>query len=180
MGYVGSSPSEKCTCGCTLIAHILQPQGCLVHGVHAFVPADAETADPEAPPKDCPEGGKCRSFQCASGCRRAADELSDEHREPEAPECKYPGGCPLESDVCPPGKSCAFDSQLGGIAMMPRPKAASLRRPPYAVAYEIGDGRMYEVALPGDAVATAEEGVLKISHPQGVAHIIQVKPMGEQ
>jgi len=25
-------------------------------------------------------------------------------------------------------------------------------------------------------VATVEHGVLKISHPQGVAHIIQVKP----
>lgn len=51
------------------------------------------------------------------------------------------------------------------------------RRPPYAVAYEIGDGRQYEVALPGDAIATVEDGALKISHPEGVKALIQVRPM---
>jgi hypothetical protein len=50
------------------------------------------------------------------------------------------------------------------------------RRPPYAVAYEIGDGRLYEVALSGDAVATVEDGAVKISHLEGVKGIVQVKP----
>ena len=51
------------------------------------------------------------------------------------------------------------------------------RRPPYAVAYALASGELYEVALSGDAVATVEHGVLKVSHPQGVAHIVQVKPL---
>lgn len=162
----------------------------------AFVPADAETAG--CPPA-CAEAhtysGSClqRAYgpppasterlaetaerkcncdipdspcdDCLNGCRRAADELSDEHRESEASKTWPCGDC---------GANVLFE--LDDCPECERRRLAS-RRPPYAVAYALASGELYEVALPGDAVATVEGGVLKISHPQGVAHIIQVKPM---
>lgn len=55
------------------------------------------------------------------------------------------------------------------------------RRPPYAVAYSVGD-HAYEIALPGDATVAAVDGVLVITHALGpVAGIVQARPMeGEQ
>lgn len=200
-GFASSSPDEECgTCAHPRYMHsmpnfcagdVLTPQGddrdnC---PCHAFVPADAETAgEPEAYEHDWSEWGavyhggakqwrKC--FACGETESRTA-MVSSEQYEPEAPECKYPGGCPLTSEQCPPGNGCAFDAQLKGIAMMPRPEAQPPRRPPYAVAYALASGELYEIALPGDAVATVEHGVLKVSHPAGVDRMVQVKPMGEQ
>lgn len=93
-------------------------------------------------------------------------------------DCILPTGC---RDKLNPG--CAYGcaeaadevTRLGQEMEAPPP-----RRPPYVVAYTIASGEMYEVALPGDAVATVEHGVLKISHPAGVACILQVRPTGEQ
>lgn len=113
----------------------------------------------------------CNLCYCAAFVPADAETAGD-------PECDHPSGCQFKDSGCV--KACAFGDQLKGIRMMPRPKAAPPRRPPYAVAYEIGDGRLYEVALPGDAVATVEDGVLKVSHAAGVAHIVQVKSMGTE
>lgn len=96
------------------------------------------------------------------------------HGEPEAPKCSHPQGCLLQRGCA---DSCAFGDQLRGVAITPRPEAQPPSRPPYAVAYQAGDGQLYEVALAGDAVATVEHGVLKVSHPSGVASIIQIRPM---
>lgn len=147
----------------------------------------AETAgEPEAPPcLSC--GRKVETWFDRSVCAEPCGSMHDRcsacgvttepcPNEPEAPECDHPSGCQFKDSGCV--KTCAFGDQLKGIAMMPRPKAAPPRRPPYAVAYALASGELYEVALPGDAVATVEDGVLKISHAAGVAYIVQVKPMG--
>lgn len=97
--------------------------------------------------------------------------------EPEAPECRYPGGCPLEADVCPAGTSCAFDAQLQDVRLMPRPKGEPRRRPPYAVAYAIEGGIEYEIALPGDATVRAVDGALVITHAGAVLALTQARPM---
>lgn len=63
----------------------------------------------------------------------------------------------------------------------PRPSAGEtfrmLRRSPYAVAYAIEGGHLYEIALPGDASVIAEDGILKISHPGAVLALVQARPM---
>lgn len=51
-------------------------------------------------------------------------------------------------------------------------------RPPYAVAYSVG-GRLYETYLPGDATATAVDGMLQITHDEPVLAIVSVKPIKE-
>lgn len=208
-----SSPDDLCRCGhgrrqhpalaqgrCT--GEVLTPAGddrnncpCKAFWPARLVdlrsaPADAKPAGQSgcATPFTCYVGGACgRPEDCAYGCREAADELSDEHREPEC-------GCGNEEcEICTPIRHLIGEPEApdDGLVSIPHPyggaptvvsvaTASSFRRPPYAVAYALASGELYEVALPGDAVATVEGGVLKISHPQGVAHIIQVKPMGEQ
>lgn len=51
-------------------------------------------------------------------------------------------------------------------------------RPPYAVAYSVG-GQLYETYLPGDATATAVDGMLQITHDGPVLAIVSVKPIKE-
>lgn len=156
-----SSPGECRACGHSKDAHLMREtygqRGCqwqmldyeiedrVICPCEGFIPADAETAgEPKRIDLDCIRPTGCRdklSPGCAYGCAEAADEVTRQGQEMEAP---------------PP------------------------RRPPYVVAYTIASGEMYEVALPGDAVATVEHGVLKISHPAGVACILQVRPTGEQ
>ncbi|KUJ70786.1 hypothetical protein ACZ90_00250 [Streptomyces albus subsp. albus] len=53
------------------------------------------------------------------------------------------------------------------------------RRPPYALAYSAG-GHAYELLLPGDASAVAEDGVLKISHDRPVLGIVRVMPISTE
>lgn len=203
MGSESSSQDDLCRCGhgrrqhpalaqvlCT--GEVLTPAGddrnncpCKTFWPARLVdlrsaPADTETAGQSgcATPFTCYVGGACRRPEdCAYGCREAADELSDEHREPHV--CK-PGAtlyyCPTAGDVesdCHGGFDVCCSTPEKHIQVDPTPS----RRPPYAVAYALASGELYEVALPGDAVATVEDGVLKISHPQGVAHIIQIRPM---
>lgn len=50
------------------------------------------------------------------------------------------------------------------------------RRPPYAVAYEIQGGARFEIALPGDATVSAENGALVITHSSAVTAMTQFKP----
>lgn len=57
--------------------------------------------------------------------------------------------------------------------LLPQPE----RRPPYAVAYSTDGGHLYEVLLPGDASAVAEDGVLKIQHAGAVLGIVRVQPV---
>lgn len=147
---------------------------------------EMEATEPEAHEHDWGEwdaeyhGGHLVWRRCAT-CKatqsRTEGHYCPEHPEPEAPECKYPGGCPLEAGLCPPDKGCAFDAQLKGIAMMPRPEALPPRRPPYAVAYELQDGTQYEIALPGDATIRAHEGALIITHASAVTALTQARPM---
>lgn len=58
------------------------------------------------------------------------------------------------------------------------PAPGSSPRPPYAVAYAVQGGALYEVALPGDATATAEGGRLVITHAgMPVTGIVRIAPM---
>lgn len=157
---------------------------------------------PEHPEPEAPECSACGGND-PEGCPFCKRKAEYEHRlaemcfgttdedEPEAPEGDPFDGAPDEclcghdraehrAGLKAPYEGCnwckcsqfikdAWDHEVAPVR----------RRPPYAVAYEIGDGRLYEVALSGDAVATVEDGVFKISHATGVAHIVQVKPIKE-
>src|SRR5690349_18192734 len=112
-------------------------------------PADAETAEPEAPEEE----HVCTPGATLYYCPTAGEVESSCH-----------GGF----DVC-----CSAPEKH--ILIDPSP-----RRPPYAIAYALASGELYEVALPGDAVATVEDGVLKVSHPEGVDRMVQVKPYAKE
>lgn len=52
------------------------------------------------------------------------------------------------------------------------------RRPPYAVAYSVDGGHLYEVMVPGDATCIAEDGVIKIQHHgHYVLGLLRVQPV---
>lgn len=183
MPFDSSLPDEKCAkCGHSRLVH-QEPTGshkgqCGVcfedlpkrlskAWLHAFVPADAETAgEPETHPR--------------SGYRDA-DEAASMYPEPEAPECAHvkPYCYGLESGpavrrfyYCP---DCKAKWETEGED--PESEAEPPRRPPYAVAYAIEGGAQYEIALPGDATVRAVDGALVITHDKPVLAMGQVRPM---
>lgn len=138
-------------------------------------PHDWHRADPLA-------GGTCRACGMAfknwsgNGCPGAGTEppLPEKqehapcvcgHIEPEHDERReYCSG-----DDC----DCSLYRTEADFELPPQPE----RRPPYAVAYSAG-GHLYEVALPGDAVVSAEDGALIIKHPDFPVHgIVRVLPV---
>jgi len=149
-------------------------------GYHDFVPMNAEAAEPEAHEHEWSEwgavyhGGHFQWRACACGVTEATEEgheCPECTPEPPARECEHPF-----VEKWGFRRQC-FDCREW---LDPKKPVAPPRRPPYAVAYALASGELYEVALPGDAVATVEHGVLKISHPEGVDRIVQVKPMEMQ
>jgi hypothetical protein len=136
----------------------------------------------------CPEGEDRHAFVLAepdAAQKAAMDELIHlrqemEETEPEAPECRYPGGCPLESGLCPADKGCAFAIQLIGGAMMPRPEAPE-RRLPFTLMYALASGERREVTLSGDvAVRVAEDGALIITHESLVRALTEIRPVEDR
>lgn len=186
-GSASSSPGDRCgRCPHKRLTHTtVMPFECTecADGMfHTFV---LETAEPEAHEHDWSEwgavyhGGDLQWRDC-----RACGDHETRLPEPEAPEegphvCK-PGAtlyyCPtadeIESD-CHGGFDACCSAPEKHVQVHPAPP----RRPAYATAYALASGELYEVALSGDAVATVEDGVLKVSHPAGVARIVQVKPI---
>lgn len=167
MPFDSSLPDEKCAkCGHSRLVH-QEPTGshkgqCGVcfedlpkrlskAWLHAFVPADAETAgEPETHPR--------------SGYRDA-DEAASMYPEPEAPD--------LSRVRC----ACGFDSVEDAAHAQTCFASQPPRRPPYAVAYAIEGGAQYEIALPGDATVSAVDGALLITHDKPVLAMGQVRPM---
>jgi len=88
---------------------------------------------------------------------------------------------PGNLDWCPACDELASDAAEAAEAALHdewSPPIQMPRRPPYAVAYAVQDGHVYEIALPGDATVIAEDGLLKISHALGpVLAITHVSPM---
>lgn len=120
-------------------------------------------------PRYCGADGSCRDplKRCGLGCRRAADELSQQTQdmEPEAPETVNP--LPSLEGMKPVGWTAEW---ADGVQPMSR-------RPPYAVAYAIEGGAQYEIALPGDASVRAEDGALIVTHDSAVLALSTVRPM---
>jgi len=100
----------------------------------------------------------CDSAPCSVDHAREAPE--DFGECPGFPECPGQGNCP----------ACSAPEE--------EPPPQPERRPPYAVAYSVQGGHLYEVALPGDATVKAVDGALVIQHHLGpVAGIVQVLPV---
>jgi hypothetical protein len=94
------------------------------------------------------------------------------------------GGCPNEGDFWEhafqaptPEKAASLlteDLQDMEASAPPQPP----RRPPYAVAYSVDGGHLYEVMVPGDATCVAEDGVIKIQHHGHVVlGLLRVQPV---
>lgn len=105
---------DKCTCGCTRVAHMDKPHGCLVHGFHDFVPAE-----PEAQPTGCIRDAGCRDIfhGCLGGCDAAQDDLVSLREDVEStePECDGCGHAPHVADQCSGltfGERCECDEPL--------------------------------------------------------------------
>jgi hypothetical protein len=181
-GSEGSSLDELCQCGHSRLDH-QEPEGSYKGQcdacfnslskrldetwIHAFVPAAGETAGEPEDPKEtrCEhtrEGGCCSGpGYCAHACGMPP--------EPEAPEG---AGCVSCGMGIPRG--CTYCEDC-----VPRPEPP--RRPPYAVAYEIEGGGLFEIALPGDATVRMDDGVLIVMHTQGaVKALVQARPMEGQ
>jgi hypothetical protein len=146
----------------------LQPQNgleyawCLCGASKArLVGADHEDACPVRTGEEGPRQGMCLC-----------------HVEKEAPKAPGENHDFVSWEHCDPCAR-AWDAQLAGVRMIPRsePKPPT-PRPPYAVAYAVQGGALYEVALPGDATAAAEGGRLVITHSgMPVTGIVRVAPM---
>jgi hypothetical protein len=138
-------------------------------------PAEPEQGEPEAPE----EPGPTELAPCTiCGDRRKTNEFKAGLLLCEP--CIYGEGQPYCSGCGSNGPPFGLVSHEGEDRFNELRCAKCLlppRRPPYAVAYALASGELYEVALPGDAVATVEHGVLKISHPEGVSALVQVRPM---
>lgn len=124
------------------------------------------------------------SRACAWICKCTAFQAPEAPADPpEAEEKGHDFVGPDHCDEC--AHLVAMQVQQG--RMIPRPEAVTIeaypapeRRPPYSVAYAVQGGYEYEIAVPGDAMVIAEDGVLKILHYcRPVAGIVQIKPMRE-
>lgn len=160
-GSGGSSPlgSGMCRCGHPVWWHSeSHAENCnkLRCGCAAFVPADAETAG-------APEG---------SECSHEAWEERNPHPDSKG-ETKVSRWC----NDC--GEYLGRFAPTLPIDEVAEPIGpASVRRPPYAVAYVLEDGSAYEIALPGDATIRAHEGALVITHTQSpIKGPVQYRPM---
>lgn len=86
-------------------------------------------------------------------------------------ECPCTTGCGCCEAQAPPPDSVVFERHIP-----PQPE----RRPPLSVAYSVAGGHAYEIYVPGDASVTAEDGILKIQHPEAqVLAIVRVAPIKE-
>lgn len=202
-GSASSSPDDLCRCGHARHTHTTSgypacakcPSDALWTWAHLFSSADAETVKRHDPlcaglpesehlycncPTETAEGPECPCGTGGVGDYEGPKRDCPIHGKPEALESDDSWHDASPCDGCTHFVLDHNDGAckaLGCLCGHPVPRAALPRRPPYAVAYALASGELYEVALSGDAVATVEDGVLKVSHPQGVASIVQVKPL---
>lgn len=201
--------SRKCRCGHSLRMHmdklVRQSTKCYASTEGGYCTCEKfEAAEESTEPPFEAEESKC-SPACAEGHTysgsciwRAYGPLPQATPLPEddgteepfdyvlKEGCAREGGCTRGSKECFGGCAWAAESFVAGARERDpeelealRAEAWTGRRPPYGVAYRAGD-RDYEVLLPGDAIATVEDGVLKIQHAKFlIAGLIQVRPWGE-
>jgi hypothetical protein len=121
-------------------------------------------------PPRCSRGGVCiKSSEetCTHGCVVAEKPTQQLAEPPLTPE--------EEEELLEDSRFTAGEDKPH-VTWEEAKARARRRRPPYAVAYSVG-GHAYELLLPGDATAIAEDGFLKISHDGPVLGIIRVMPV---
>lgn len=190
------SSNDRCACGHKRKKHhgILGCHRCYAKGLpnrfHAFELAPLECEGGcivlTEPPAGCSDSCQCGGEWWAHGCKHS---LPPQAAPEEGPPCSEVEGCdgltcgravdPIEEELAQQEAAFEAAEQAARAALndewAPLPRVP--RRPPYAVAYAIQDGHVYEIALPGDATVIAEDGVLKISHPGAVLALVQARPM---
>lgn len=129
------------------------------------------------------KSGRTPGYCARSGCGCVGFQAPEAPVDPpKAEEKGHDFVGPDHCDEC--DRAWAMRMQQSGMiprrSEMAEAYPAPERRPPYSVAYAVDGGHEYEIAVPGDAMVIAEDGVLKILHYcRPVAGIVQIKPMRE-
>lgn len=184
--FLGPKPQLRCTCGHLRRSHVEDKHRCIVTrngtcGCQVFVCDHSacgwkprrDFVSPEPPLT--PEEEEAFLIRC-DHCGAVGHSFED------CPEGEVPGWAACSPELLASGVDCDTAPRCPGSGDVSHyhpepPPPQPERRPPYAVAYSVG-GHLYEVALPGDAMAQAVDGALIIKHALGpVAGIVQVLPI---